>query len=65
MSDVLTKPELAEFLKMTVRQIDSLCETRVRARQKHPLPVFKINGSVRFSRSKVEAWLQSLQEEAA
>lgn len=65
MGDILTKRELAELLKMTVRQIDSLCESRRRDRQRHPLPMFKINGNVRFSRPAVENWLAQLQKEAA
>ena len=67
MSDVLNKHELADLLKMSVRQIDTLCESRTRAKQRpeERLPVFKINSNVRFSRASVEQWLQRLQERAA
>jgi len=63
-SDILTKDELAQLLRMSKRQVDTLCETRTRQRQTHPLPVFKINGNVRFSRTAVEKWLEQLQEAA-
>lgn len=64
--ELWTKEELADFLKMSKRQIDTLCETRTRAKQRpeHRLPVLKINGNVRFARPAVERWLQTLQEAA-
>jgi len=67
MSDVLTKHELADVLRFTVRQVDSLCESRTRAKQKpeERLPLFKINGNVRFSRQAVDQWLARLQDRAA
>jgi Helix-turn-helix domain len=63
-NDILTKQELADILKISKRAVDTLCETRTRVKQKHPVPVFKINGAVRFSRQAITDWLQRLQEEA-
>lgn len=64
MGEILTVKELAAFLKMSTRQIYSMTETRTRVKQKHPLPIMRVNGNLRFSRSAVEAWLQQLQENA-
>jgi predicted DNA-binding transcriptional regulator AlpA len=60
--EILTVDALAEFLSMSRRQIYSMTETRTRAKQQHPLPVLRINGNLRFSKSAVEAWLAKLQE---
>jgi len=60
--EILTVDELASLLKMNRRQIYSMTESRTRARQKHPLPILRVNGNLRFSRTAVEAWLQQLQE---
>ncbi len=67
MAELLTKPELAELLKMTKRQIDTLCESRTRKKQPQSvrLPVIKINGNVRFDRSDVDAWIERLKEDTA
>ena len=62
MGEILTVDELASLLKMNRRQIYSMTESRTRARQKHPLPIMRVNGNLRFSRTAVEAWLQQLQE---
>jgi excisionase family DNA binding protein len=60
--EILTVDELAQLLKMTRRQIYSMTETRTRAKQEHPLPILRVNGNLRFSRTAVEVWLQKLQE---
>jgi excisionase family DNA binding protein len=60
--EILTVDELASLLKMTRRQIYSMTETRTRAKQKRPLPLIRVNGNLRFSRTAVEAWLAELQE---
>jgi excisionase family DNA binding protein len=62
--EILTVDELASLLKMNRRQIYSMTETRTRSKQKHPLPILRVNGNLRFSRTAVEAWLQQLQEAA-
>jgi excisionase family DNA binding protein len=60
--EILTVDELASLLKMTRRQIYSMTETRTRVKQEHPLPILRVNGNLRFSRTAVEQWLQELQE---
>lgn len=62
MGEILTVDELASLLKMSRRQIYSMTESRTRAKQEHPLPILRVNGNLRFSRTAVEAWLQQLQE---
>lgn len=67
MGEILTINELAALLKMTKRQIYTMCETRTRngAMKDHPLPVLKINGNLRFNRAAVEAWLLGLADRKA
>jgi len=50
MGEILTITELPELLKMSTRQIYTMCETRTRngSMKDHPLPVLKINGNLRF-----------------
>ncbi|MGA8439250.1 MAG: helix-turn-helix domain-containing protein [Candidatus Sulfotelmatobacter sp.] len=67
MGEILTIDELAALLKMTGRQIYTMCETRTRngAMKDHPLPVLKINGNLRFTRADVDEWLLKLTEQKA
>lgn len=62
--ELLDTKEVAALLKMSKRQVDTLCESRTREKQKHPIPVIKINGNRRFLRADVEAWLLKLREAA-
>lgn len=64
MGEILTIDELAALLKMSKRQIYTMCEKRTRncAMKDHPLPVLKINGNLRFRKSDVEVWLGRLVE---
>jgi excisionase family DNA binding protein len=62
MGEILTVDELASLLKMTRRQVYTMTESRTRAKQEHPLPIMRVNGNLRFSRTAVESWLQLLQE---
>lgn len=62
MGEILTVEELASFLKMTRRQIYEMTSARTRSRQKHPLPLLRVNGNLRFSRKAVEDWLATIQE---
>jgi predicted DNA-binding transcriptional regulator AlpA len=64
MDEILTIDELAALLKMTKRQIYTMCETRTRngAMKSHPLPVLKINGNLRFRKADVDSWLLRLAE---
>jgi excisionase family DNA binding protein len=60
--EIWTVEELARYLKMNRRQIYSMTEKRTRAKHKHPLPVIRINGNLRFSKTAVMEWLVKLQE---
>jgi excisionase family DNA binding protein len=62
--EILTVDELASLLKMNRRQIYSMTEARTRSRQKNPLPILRVNGNLRFSRTAVEAWLANLAKES-
>jgi predicted DNA-binding transcriptional regulator AlpA len=64
MDDILTIDELASWLKMSKRQIYTMCEKRTRtgSMKNHPLPVLKINGNLRFRRCDIERWLATLAE---
>ncbi len=63
--EILTITELAALLKMSKKQIYTMCETRTRngAMKTHPLPVLKINGNLRFLRKDVDLWLSKLIEQ--
>lgn len=61
MTEILTIDELATWLKMPRGSVYSQTRTRHRARYgDRALPFFKINGSIRFRKSDVEAWLERL-----
>lgn len=64
MGEILTIEELAALLKMSKRQVYTMCETRTRegSMKNHPLPVLKINGNLRFRRADVDSWLVKLAE---
>jgi excisionase family DNA binding protein len=59
MPDILTIDQLASYLQMTRRQIYELTSKKGQT-VPHPLPVFKINGNIRFRRPDVEAWIAKL-----
>jgi predicted DNA-binding transcriptional regulator AlpA len=65
--EILTIDELAALLKMSKRQIYTMCETRTRKvpMKNHPLPVLKINGNLRFRKVDVDSWLARLTEQKA
>jgi predicted DNA-binding transcriptional regulator AlpA len=64
MNEILTITELAAHLKMTKRQIYTMCEKRTRTgpMRDHPLPVLKINGNLRFRKADVDSWVARLAE---
>jgi predicted DNA-binding transcriptional regulator AlpA len=64
MNEILTITELAALLKMSKKQIYTMCETRTRigAMKNHPLPVLRINSNLRFLRKDIDAWLVRLAE---
>jgi predicted DNA-binding transcriptional regulator AlpA len=60
--EILTVDERASLLKMSKKQIYTMCETRTRngGMKDYPLPVLKINGNLRFLRKDVDSWLARL-----
>ena len=62
MGEILTIDELAAYLKMSKRQVYTMCEKRTRegSMKQHPLPVLKINGNLRFRKIDVDEWLLKL-----
>jgi excisionase family DNA binding protein len=55
--ELLTIPEVAEFLKISVPSVRRLQQRRL-------IPFFKIGGSVRFNRSDLASFLESTRVEA-
>ena len=51
-----TKKDLADYLKVSIRQVDVL-------REKHGLPWIMVGGMVRFRKEDVDEWLLRRQEE--
>jgi len=49
--EVLTKEELAKFLKVTERTVDRMRD--------EGMPYFKIGSSVRFRKEKILQWFES------
>jgi len=64
MVETLTVDELAALLKMTKREVYTMCEARTRngSMKDHPLPVLKINGNLRFRHCDIEQWLATLAD---
>ena len=58
--EILTVEEVAAMLRMSKRTVYELTSGRGRAKMKHPLPVLRINTSVRFLRKDVEEWVEKL-----
>jgi hypothetical protein len=63
--EILTADEVGAMLKLSKRSVYQLTCARVRQGQKHPLPLLRINGNLRFRKPDVEQWLQQLAEETA
>jgi hypothetical protein len=63
MTEVLTIDELCQWLKLTSSQVRSMLRKRGQLRMRHPLPVIRMNGNIRFRRQDIEDWLQRLAEE--
>jgi hypothetical protein len=55
---------VAALLKMSKRQVYTMCETRTRigSMKDHALPVLKINGNLRFRKIDVDSWSAKLVE---
>jgi excisionase family DNA binding protein len=58
--EILTIDEVAVMLRMTKRSVYELTSERGRARMKHPLPVLRINSTIRFVKRDIEAWIEKL-----
>ena len=60
--EILTPDEVASMLKMSKKQIYTMCETRTRngSMRENPIPALRINGNLRFRRVDIEAWLEKL-----
>lgn len=54
---ILTINELAQWLKMSRRQVYNMTRARGQARMELPLPVLRINGNIRFRKCDIEEWL--------
>lgn len=61
--EIMTTKEVAALLKMSKSQVYELVKTKTRAGEVRdlPLPVLKINCSIRFLRSDIEAWIEKLR----
>lgn len=53
-NEILTKEELANFLKIGIRTVDRM--------MKEGLPYLKVRGSIRFERRKVLQWLEENEQ---
>lgn len=60
--EILTVAELAAWLKISKRHVYELAKARTRSGdvREHPLPVLRINSSVRFRRKDIEDWIEKL-----
>lgn len=61
---ILDIREAAEMLRMQPSQLYSMTRQRGRARMERPIPVIKLNGSLRFVKESLEKWLQELESAA-
>jgi excisionase family DNA binding protein len=58
--EILKVDEVAAMLRMSKKAVYDLTSARGQAKMKHPLPVLRINSSIRFRKSDVEAWVEKL-----
>lgn len=59
---ILTIAEAAEFLRMKPSNLYSMTRERGRARMEKPIPVIRLNGSLRFAKESLVEWLTDLEE---
>lgn len=57
MTNLMTKAQVAEFLQVTPRTVDTL--------RKDGLPSLTVGGSIRFDQDEVMAYLRALRADAA
>ena len=61
---ILTIDEVASLLRLSRRSVYELTSARGRERMKHnPLPVLRINSTIRFVREDVLAWITRQKED--
>lgn len=62
--EILTADEVAALLKISKSQVYELANQKTRTGEvrKHPIPVVRIGTSVRFRRTDVVGWLETLVE---
>jgi excisionase family DNA binding protein len=58
--EILTIDEVAAWLRLSKRAVYEMTSVRGRARMKHPLPVLRINSSIRFVKNDVAQWVEKL-----
>ena len=51
-TDILTIPEVADYLRITEK-------TAYRLASERKLPAFKVGGSWRFRKSEIDAWIEA------
>ena len=63
--EIWTVNEVADYLKMSPRQVWELTRRRSQARSEFPIPHFKIHSKcLRFRKSDVQRWLATLAQKA-
>jgi excisionase family DNA binding protein len=64
MCELMTVNEAAQFLRISRRSLYEMTRARVRAKQKHPLPLVRLNSNcLRFVKSELEIWILKLSQE--
>ena len=62
---VWTVVQVADYLKMSPRQVWELTRRRSQVRSDYPLPCFKIHSKcLRFRKSDLQQWLETLAQKA-
>ena len=59
--EIMTIDEVAAMLRVSKRAVYAMTSQRGRSQMKHPLPVLRINSSVRFIKSDIEEWVEKLR----
>jgi excisionase family DNA binding protein len=61
-NDVMTADEAATYLRISRSQLFDLTRSRANARMKHPIPVLRYSKQLRFRRSSLNAWMETLEK---
>lgn len=59
--DILTVDDVAQLLRCELSSVYNLTRSRGRARYENPIPVLRLPCGLRFRRSSILAWLESLE----